>query len=299
MFFLIISILFVPYHIYVVMRMYNTQGEAIEAFAEWLLLKRYSPKTRKTYLWVLYTFLREIGKSISHIQRDDVEKYFQAQIKSEISISSHKQLTWVLKLFFLRFLWRNDIAWDELYPQKWETKLPNILSKAEVKKLLDVTANLKHKTILTLIYAGWLRLSECTNLIIEDIDSKRMTIKIKQAKGRKDRHIPLSPHLLDLLRNYYAQYHPKKYVFEGQFGWPYSERSIQQIMKKSLWDAHITKQASIHTLRHSYATHMLEDGVDIRIIQEFLGHSHIRTTQIYTHISAPILSRIKSPLDTL
>lgn len=279
--------------------MYKTVGDAVGVFAEWLLLKRYSPKTRKNYLRILRIFLSEIWKSISQIERDDIEKYFQEKIKNEISISYHKQLTGVLKLFFCTFLERNDILWNELYPAKWETKLPNILSKQEVKKLLDTTENLKHKTILTLIYAGWLRLSECVNLAIQDIDSKRMTLKIRQAKGKKDRYVPLSSNLLVLLREYYREYAPKIYVFEGQWWGTYSERSVQQVMKQSLNKASITKIASIHTLRHSYATHLLEDGVDIRIIQEFLGHTHIRTTQIYTHISAPILSRIKSPLDSL
>lgn len=126
-----------------------------------------------------------------------------------------------------------------------------------------------------------------------------MTLKIKQAKGKKDRYIPLSPKLLELFREYYKIYTPDQYVFEGQARGSYSERSIQQIMKQSLKKSGILKQASVHTLRHSYATHLLEDGVDIRIIQGFLGHSHIRTTQIYTHISEPILSKIKSPLDSL
>ncbi|MBP9779245.1 tyrosine-type recombinase/integrase [Candidatus Gracilibacteria bacterium] len=137
------------------------------------------------------------------------------------------------------------------------------------------------------------------DLRIGDIDSSRMTLKIKQAKGKKDRYVPLSPNLLLLLREYYREYSPQKYVFEGQSRGSYSERSIQQIMKQSLEKSEIQKSATVHTLRHSYATHLLEDGVDIRIIQEFLGHSNIRTTQIYTHISQPILSKIKSLFDSL
>ena len=279
--------------------MYKTQWEAFDAFAEWLLLKRYSPKTRKTYLWILKIFLSDIWKSISHLTRDDIENYFGAKIRNGMSQSAHKQLTGTLKLFFFRFLEKKDVHWNGLYPEKWERKLPNILSKGEVKKLLDSTENLKHKTILTLIYAGWLRLSECVNLKISDIDSKRMTLKIRQAKGKKDRYVPLSEKLLSLLCDYYQKYCPQEYIFEWQGWWTYSERSVQQIMKSWLQKARIKKEASVHTLRHSYATHLLEDGVDIRIIQEFLWHSHIRTTQIYTHISTPILSRIKSPLDSL
>ncbi len=285
--------------LYEVMRIYKTQKESVWAFWDWLTLKRYSPKTHKTYLSVLNMFLKEISITISKIQRNDIEEYLQHKIQNGLSVSRHKQLTWVLKLFFSRFLERQDIIWDEMYPEKWETKLPNILSKSEVKKLLDTLNNIKHKTILTLIYATWMRLSECVNLQIGDIDSKRMTIKIRQAKGKKDRYVPLSPKLLDLLRVYYRECHPKQYVFEWWEWWIYSERSVQQIMRQALNRALITKKASVHTLRHSYATHLLEDGVDVRIIQEFLGHSHIRTTQIYTHISTPILSKIKSPLDDL
>lgn len=279
--------------------MYKTQREAFDAFAEWLLLKRYSPKTRKTYLGILKIFLSNIWKSISGLTRDDVEGYFGAKIKNGMSQSAQKQLTGTLKLFFFRFLERKDIVWNELYPEKWERKLPNILSKSEIRKLLDATKNLKHKAILTLIYACWLRLTECTQCKISDIDSKNMILKIEQAKWKKDRYIPLSPKLLELIRHYYREYKPRQYVFEGQSWGQYSERSIQQIMKQSLVTSRINKRATIHTLRHSYATHMLEDGVDIRIIQEFLWHSHIRTTQIYTHISQPILRKIKSPFDSL
>lgn len=281
-----------------VMRIYNTQWEALSGFAEWLLLKRYAPKTRKVYNGLVRFFLSKIWKSISQISRDDVEQYFVGRIKEGISISYHKQLNGSLKLFFHYFLERKDINWNEIYPDRSERRLPNILSKEEVKKLLDTCENLKHRTILTLIYAGGLRLSECVNLHITDIDSSRMTLVLHAAKGNKDRYVPLSVKLLELLRRYYLEYKPTLFVFEWQWSGTYSERSIQQIMKQALLRAGINKQASVHTLRHSYATHLLEDGVDIRIIQEFLGHAHLSTTQLYTQISSPIRSRIKSPLDS-
>lgn len=281
------------------MRIFNTQKEALDGFAEWLLLKRYAPRTRKVYLWLVVHFLRDIGMTISEIDRGSVEQYFISEIKRGISRSHHKQLNGSLKLFFSRFLDRSDIMWDELYPEWWERKLPNILSKWEVKRLLDSSMNLKHKTILTLIYAGGLRLGECTRLRISDIDSDRMTLHLRAAKWEKDRRVPLSTKLLALLREYYLAYQPTDFVFAGQSGWPYSDRSVQEIMKKSLERAAISKYATVHTLRHSYATHLLEDGVDIRIIQEFLGHSHLSTTQLYTHISSPIRERVKSPFDSL
>jgi site-specific recombinase XerD len=168
-----------------------------------------------------------------------------------------------------------------------------------VRKLLDSSENIKHKTILTLLYAGWLRLGECTNLKVSDIDPERMSLRIVQWKWKKDRYVPLSEKLLILLREYYLKYTPKNFVFEWQFWSKYSDRSVQQIMKQACIKAGIKKPATVHTLRHSYATHLLENGVDIRIIQEFLWHAHIQTTQLYTHISQPILSKIKSPFDSL
>jgi integrase/recombinase XerD len=243
-------------------------------------------------------FLSDIWLTISQIDRASVEAYFVSEIKRGISRSHHKQLNGALKLFFYRFLERTDIRWDELYPERWERKLPTILSKWEVKRLLESCDNLKHKTILTLIYAGWLRLGECSRLKIVDIDPDRMMLHLRATKGAKDRIVPLSQRLLDLLRVYYAEYHPVDFVFAGQSSWPYSDRSIQQIMRQSLEKSGIKKDATVHTLRHSYATHLLEDGVDIRIIQELLGHSHLSTTQLYTHISAPIRERVRSPFDS-
>jgi len=159
-------------------------------------------------------FLSEIGKSISQITRNDVEQYFISRIKEGISISYHKQLNGALKLFFHHFLECKDIKWNELYPDRSERKLPNILSKEEIKKLLDACENIKHKAILTLIYAGGLRLSECVNLHIADIDSSRMTLVLHAAKGNKDRYVPLSVKLLELLRQYYLEYQPTVFVFE-------------------------------------------------------------------------------------
>jgi site-specific recombinase XerD len=159
-------------------------------------------------------FLSEIGKSISQVTREDVEQYFIKRIHEGISISYHKQLNGSLKLFFHHFLERSDIKWNEIYPDRNERKLPNILSKEEIKKLLDTCENLKHRTILTLIYAGGLRLSECVHLRISDVDSSRMTLLLHAAKGNKDRYVPLSVRLLELLRRYYLEYQPTVFVFE-------------------------------------------------------------------------------------
>jgi len=169
----------------------------------------------------------------------------------------------------------------------------------EVKRLLDVTENLKHNTMLKLCYGMGLRLSEILNLKISDIDSRSMRVHIVCGKGKKDRYVNLPQSILEQLRSYYLEYKPKEYLFEGQYGGQYSGRSIQQVFKNSLEKARITKKVGVHSLRHSYATHLLENGTDIRFIQELLGHRDIKTTLIYTHVSDKSIRKIVSPLDNL
>lgn len=178
--------------------------------------------------------------------------------------------------------------------------LPNVLSKDEIKLILEAHANVKHKTMLSLIYSCGLRCSELLQLKPEDIDSKRNIVLIKQAKGKKDRITPLSPKILVLLRMYYQLYKPKTYLFEGQEpGSIYSAKSLQGVLKQALEKAQIQKPVTLHWLRHSYATHLLENGTDLRYIQELLGHNSSRTTEIYTHVSTKNLQQIKSPFDDL
>jgi len=150
-----------------------------------------------------------------------------------------------------------------------------------------------------LIYSGGLRISEVTSLKLSDIDSKRGVIRIRESKGAKDREVPLSQKALEQLRFYYKEYKPSEYLFEGQFGGKYSTRSIQTLFRKALKTCGITKKATVHTLRHSYATHLLENGTDLRIIQELLGHKSSKTTEIYTHVSNRIKQKIPDPLDQL
>jgi integrase/recombinase XerD len=181
-----------------------------------------------------------------------------------------------------------------------EKTLPNVLSKEEVKKLLNASTNLKHRTMLSLIYACGLRRSELLNLTFKDIQADRLIITVRQSKGKKDRIVTLSPMLLVELRQYYLQFRPLKYLFEGQFvGEKYSARSLEEILKKACKTAKINKPVTLHWLRHSYATHLLERGTDLRYIQELLGHSSSRTTEIYTHVSIKSLSQICSPFDDL
>lgn len=173
------------------------------------------------------------------------------------------------------------------------------MSEEEIIKLFNHISNLKHKCILMAIYSGGLRLSEVVNLKVSDIDSKRMMVFIKGGKGRKDRYTILSKELLNCLREYYIKEKPKDWLFEGTTGGQYSSRSVQAIMKAAVKRAGIKKHATVHTLRHSFATHMLENGTDLRYIQNLLGHNSSRTTEIYTHITTKGLEQLSSPLDKL
>jgi integrase/recombinase XerD len=178
-------------------------------------------------------------------------------------------------------------------------KLPMVLSEEEISNILSVTTNLKHKSILVTIYSCGLRLSELLNLKITDIQSDRHLLLVRDAKGNKDRTTLLSDTTLQLLRKYYLQYRPKEYLFEGLGGGPYSGKSIQHILQHSLAKAKICKPATPHTLRHSFATHLLENGTDLRYIQTLLGHSSPKTTELYAQVSTRSLKDIKSPIEKL
>ncbi len=178
--------------------------------------------------------------------------------------------------------------------------MPVVLSKEEVAKILLALYNLKHKAILMLIYSAGLRVGEVVRLKIEDIDGKRMLIHVKGSKGRKDMHTILSLKALEILRQYWEKYKPVKWLFKGaKKGRHLSIRSVDKIFRNACNKAGIKKDASVHTLRHSFATHLLEGGTDLRYIQELLGHAHSRTTEIYTHVSTKSLGKIMSPLDTI
>lgn len=183
-------------------------------------------------------------------------------------------------------------------PQK-ESKLPVVLSQDEVLRIFEAVDNLKHKTILMLIYSAGLRVGESVRLKIEDIDGDRKLIHLRGAKGKKDRYTLLSDVVLQLLREYFKEYKPKEFLFEGGGGRRYlSERSVQHVFERAVAATEIRKQVSVHSLRHSFATHLLEGGTDLRFIQEILGHNSSKTTEIYTHVSNKSLGAIVSPLDT-
>ena len=204
-----------------------------------------------------------------------------------------------IKFYFEKILQRETKKYYFDIPNRKESKLPVVLSKKEVLKIINCTDNLKHKTILSVTYSGGLRLSEVVNLKISDIDSERMLINIRGGKGKKDRITILADETLDLLRNYFRAYKPKFWLFEGENESNYSTKSVQKIFKNSLRKSGINRSASVHTLRHSFATHLLEQGEDLRKIQNLLGHKSIQTTEIYTHVTSKAIQGIRNPLDDL
>lgn len=275
--------------------------EHIKMFIRWLPAKRYSANTIKTYSEALKLFLVYFHlKAISEINNADVLDFHNDYIlKKNLSASYQNQIINAVKLYF-RTIMNTNINVDKIERPKTSKTLPNVLSKEEVKHILEVHANIKHRMMLSLIYSCGLRCSELLRLRSIDIDSQRNIVIIKQAKGKKDRITPLSPKILELLREYYKIYRPKRYLFEGQEpGIIYSAKSLQSVLKQAVKKAGIEKPVTLHWLRHSYATHLLESGTDIRYIQELLGHNSSRTTEIYTHVSTKSLQQIKSPFDEL
>jgi integrase/recombinase XerD len=275
--------------------------EQIETFKKYLNTKRYSPNTVKTYAEALQAFLHYFNdKEIAKINNNDVVTFYNDFILAKkLSISYQNQVINSIKLFF-KTIRETAIVVEKIYRPKREKLLPNVLSKEEVKAILNAHSNVKHKTMLSLIYSCGLRRSELINLKPNDIDSKRNLVIIRQGKGKKDRIAPLSPNILLLLREYYKNYKPKTWLFEGQNpNTPYDERSLGYVLKQALDKTNIKKPVTLHWLRHSYATHLLEAGTDLRYIQEILGHNSSKTTEIYTHVSTKSLQNVKSPFDDL
>ena len=280
----------------------STEGIGqIEKFKQFLRSKRYSESTVATYSDALKSFLvffRE--KPISEITNEDVIIYNNDYIlKNNLSASYQNQIVNAIKLFF-QTIRDTKMMVDKIHRPKRAKVLPNVLSKEEVKLILNAHSNIKHKMMLSLIYSCGLRRGELLALKPVHIDSKRNIVLLKNSKGKKDRIAPLSPKILEMLREYYVICKPKIWLFEGQNkGEQYSEYSLQSVLKQALKKVGSTKPVTLHWLRHSYATHLLESGTDLRYIQELLGHNSSKTTEIYTHVSTKSIQQIKSPFDDL
>ena len=274
--------------------------EAIQTFIRYLNSKRYSPNTIKVYSDSMSTFLRYFSmKDTTDISNDDLIDFNNNYIlKNNFSASFQNQVVNAVKLYFSA-IQHKKIDVELIHRPRREKLLPNVLSKEEVKAILDAPYNLKHRAMLAMIYSCGLRRGELLSLTKFDIDSKRMVVIIRMAKGKKDRIVPLSPKILYVLRDYYKSYQPKEFLFEGQGGGKYSEKSLENVFKQSLLKANNKKPVTLHWLRHSYATHLLESGTDLRYIQDLLGHKSSKTTEIYTHVSTKNIQNIRSPFDDL
>jgi integrase/recombinase XerD len=279
----------------------SDDDSSVHGFTQWMKHRRYSPQTVKVYTQALTTFLAFFpGKVAMDYRMNDLVEFNNRYILDRgCSLSYQNQIINALRLYFS---WCGNTAMDKAHLQRprREHRLPSVLSKQEVKAILGSLRNLKHRSMLSLIYSCGLRRGELLALKPADIDSGRGIVVIRQGKGKKDRLVSLSPKLLEMLREYYSQYRPLTWLFEGQnAGQPYDERSLQQVLKTAIHKAGITKPVTLHWLRHSYATHLLEAGTDLRVIQELLGHSSSKTTEIYTHVSTRLISQVTSPFDTL
>ncbi len=276
-------------------------SEHLQVFRQFLSSRRYSANTIKTYTEALSVFMRFMAnKPPAQWSLPDILRFNNEYIlKNGHSVSYQNQMVNAIKLF-LKVTENRRIKIEEIHRPRREHRLPNVLSKEEVKAILQAHSNIKHKTMLSLIYACGLRCGELLTLTPQSVDSRRSLLIIKQAKGNKDRVAPLSQKIIELLREYYTSCKPVQYLFEGQkAGTPYDARSLQQVLKQALAKANIQKPVTLHWLRHSYATHLLEAGTNLRYIQEILGHRNPKTTQIYTHVSNDSLRNIHSPFDNL
>lgn len=276
--------------------------ELLLEFERKMIVQRYSPNSIQNYKSAVRCFLQLAEKKFSHpleITETEIEKYIYWKMeKHRIGASYQRLIVASIDKFYLS-MFHTQLDIKHLYPRTKNKSLPVYLTVKEVVRLMDKVTNLKHKCIVQLLYGCGLRLNELLHLKLTDIDSRNKIILIRNAKGGKDRVVMLSPLLLESLRQYYKVYHPSQYLIEGQGGGIYSGKSVQAVVKTAASKAGITKKVTPHILRHSFATHLLENGTDIRYIQELLGHKSVNTTEIYTHITDIAQSKIKSPLDLL
>ncbi len=264
-----------------------------------LRLKGYSQKTRKSYLGHIRRLCIYYKKHPKDLNNEELQRYLLNLLNNENKSHSYVNQS-ISAMKFIYNVVLKQIIQINIHRPKKEHKLPDVLSQEEVLRLLNSVQNDKHRAILFLVYSSGLRVSEVVRLKIKDIDSTRMMIHIRQGKGKKDRYVILSEAALKELRNYTKKYRPIDWIFPSSNEDKHlTERSVQKIFEKARYKSKIQKNVSVHSLRHSFATHLLEGGIDLRYIQELLGHRNIKTTEIYTHVSRKDISRIKSPLDQI
>jgi integrase/recombinase XerD len=280
---------------------YRASTKLPDKYTDKLTQKRYSQNTIRTYSGYFKDFIHHFKNDrLEEITPDEINQYILALIQNEgISSSQQNQRISAIKFYYEQVLLNEKQSYSIDRPRK-KKLLPSVLSKTEIKQIILHCNNLKHKCILSVIYSAGLRRSELINLKVTDIISERGLIKIEGAKGKKDRYSLLSFSLLEELRAYYRQYKPQTWLFEGQaVNSQYSSSSISRILHEAKNKAKIKRKVTPHMLRHSFATHLLEQGTDLRFIQELLGHESSKTTEIYTHVSKRYIEKIKNPLDEL
>ncbi|MCR9287488.1 MAG: tyrosine-type recombinase/integrase [Bacteroidetes bacterium] len=278
----------------------DSSQKALDAIHQKIVLKGYSHSTLKTYKNYFFKFLCYFNsRDLKDVTKEEIEAFmYKLVVKEKLSESAQNQFVNAIKFYYEQVLGQPREYYDIQRPKK-SKNLPNVLSKGDVKKILNQPKNIKHRAILATLYSAGLRIGEIINLRIQDIRSEEGYIYIKGAKGKKDRRTILSGKLLELLREYFIKDKPAYWLFEGQSGGQYSTRSIQSIFRRAIKEARINPWATPHTLRHSFATHLLQQGVSLRDIQALLGHSSSKTTEIYTHILKVNNKCFESPLDSI
>ena len=276
------------------------QNHIIQSYTKKLLQRRYSPNTQKTYLSLFKKYLQFFESiHIHEVTKSEIEDYIYFLIQSkDISRSTQNQIVNAVKFYYEHVLKRERLIYWIDRPRK-AFKLPTVISEQSILRMLEATKNIKHKCIIALLYSSGLRRSELLNLKKGDIDYERMMITVRGGKGNRDRVSLLSETFMKTLIEYIRIYNPKYWFFEGSSKKKYSGSSVLNIVKRAAQRAGIAQKVTPHTLRHSFATHLLEHGTDVRYVQELLGHSSLKTTQIYTQISDASLRKITSPLDRI
>ena len=274
-------------------------AQSYTKFCNTLLVQQKSLATISNYGRYFASISLHYRKLAEHLTDDEIESYLATKLREGVSRSLFKHLICGLRSYFRSLEMEEKIL--RMPKIKKTTSLPVVLSQEECKRLFNsVSDNLKHCVLLSLIYSAGLRTREVINLKLKDIDSDRLFIHIRETKYNKDRYVPLSPHVLRGLRKYYQKYNPKEYLFNGRIcGKPLHSRTIQGVMNSAINKARISKKATPHTLRHSYATHLLEMGVNIRQLMDLLGHSDIKSTMVYLHVINSDSPKAFSPFDCL
>lgn len=260
--------------------------------------RNYSPRSVKSYVCMLLNAAKYYHRSPDELSVEEIKKYLHycTQVRG-LSVSTINQTISAFKILFQDVLGK---SWEEIKikrPRK-NKHLPDILSKEEIGNIIRLTTNQKHKVIIAVLYSSGVRREELLNLKIRDIDSNRMLIRVRNGKGNKSRDTLLAQNTLELLRNYYRRYHPAEYLFESfRPGVPYSSTSVEKVVKRASQRAGITKHIYPHSLRHTFATHLLEQGANLKVIQKLLGHTSLRSTMVYLHLAKTDYNDVKSPFD--